>query len=70
MRRHSARAVLGFTAALAALACGPTASGVYCQSGPRYGTECYARPDVVDPPGAPYEAPDPTEGERAGPALQ
>ena len=36
----------------AATACGP-GSGVYCQSGSKYGTDCYAEPDVREPPGQP-----------------
>ena len=35
-----------------ATACGP-GSGVYCQSGSKYGTDCYAEPDVRQPPGQP-----------------
>jgi hypothetical protein len=49
--------------ALTALACGPGA-GVYCQSGPKYGTECYSEADVRNPPGEqrPHEEP-PRKGE-------
>jgi len=32
-------------------ACGP-ASGTYCQSGPKYGTQCYSQMDL-QPPGSP-----------------
>ncbi|MGC4090597.1 MAG: hypothetical protein QM756_22545 [Polyangiaceae bacterium] len=32
-------------------ACGP-GGGAYCQSGSRYGTQCYAEPDVRQPPGS------------------
>ena len=32
-------------------ACGP-AGGTYCQSGPKYGTECYSQMDL-QPPGSP-----------------
>jgi len=34
-----------------ALACGP-AGGTYCQSGPKYGTQCYSKMDL-QPPGSP-----------------
>lgn len=32
-------------------ACGP-AGGTYCQSGPKYGTQCYSKMDL-QPPGSP-----------------
>jgi hypothetical protein len=38
--------------------CGP-GGGTYCQSGPKYGTKCYAQPDVTDPPGSRREPEDP-----------
>lgn len=34
---------------LATSAC--AANGAYCQTGPKYGTQCYAEPDVRQPPG-------------------
>jgi hypothetical protein len=37
--------------ALGLPACGPGA-GSYCQSGPKYGTQCYSQMDL-QPPGAP-----------------
>ena len=45
---------------LAALmaACGPD-GGTYCQSGPKYGTQCYSKMDL-QPPGSPP----PPAGER------
>ncbi|HYQ44221.1 MAG TPA: hypothetical protein VER11_19700 [Polyangiaceae bacterium] len=36
-------------------ACGP-AGGTYCQSGPKYGTQCYSKMDL-QPPGSPPPAP-------------
>jgi hypothetical protein len=39
-------------AGLLLAACGP-GSGTYCQTGPKYGTECYAEPDVRQPAGQP-----------------
>jgi len=39
--------------------CGPAGGGTYCQSGPRYGTQCYSNADVTAPPG---QRP-PTQGE-------
>jgi hypothetical protein len=36
-------------------ACGPD-GGTYCQSGPKYGTQCYSRMDV-QPPGSPPPPP-------------
>ena len=36
-------------------ACGP-AGGTYCQSGPKYGTQCYSRMDL-QPPGSPPPPP-------------
>ena len=51
---------------IAVAACGP-GSGTYCQTGAKYGTQCYAEPDVRRTgPGAP-EAPDHTDGSE-GPA--
>jgi hypothetical protein len=50
--RH--RVWLLLTVALGACGCGgalPRGSGTYCQSGPKYGTECYSDIDVTDPPG-------------------
>jgi len=41
--------------AVSAVACGP-AGGTYCQSGPKYGTQCYSRMDL-QPPGAPPPPP-------------
>jgi len=32
-------------------ACGPN-GGTYCQSGPKYGTQCYSKMDL-QPPGSP-----------------
>jgi hypothetical protein len=55
--RHIALLTLVVTAAAG---CGPGA-GTYCQSGPKYGTRCYAEPDVRRGPGA-GEAPDHTDG--------
>jgi hypothetical protein len=46
-----------------ATACGP-GSGVYCQSGSKYGTDCYAEPDVRQPPGQPRRPEE--EGPRKG----
>ena len=58
-------ALLGLVLAAAA-GCGP-GSGTYCQSGPKYGTQCYAQPDVSRTgPGAP-EAPDHTDGSETPP---
>lgn len=34
-----------------ALGCGP-GSGTYCQTGPKYGTQCYSQMDL-QPPGSP-----------------
>ncbi|MBI5537516.1 MAG: hypothetical protein HY898_32640 [Deltaproteobacteria bacterium] len=34
-------------------ACYAPGSGTYCQSGPKYGTSCYAPMDVTQAPGAP-----------------
>jgi hypothetical protein len=39
-------------------ACGPGA-GTYCQSGPKYGTQCYSQMDL-QPPGSP---PTPADGQ-------
>jgi hypothetical protein len=42
---------------LASLAgCGPQ-GGTYCQSGPKYGTQCYSKMDL-QPPGSPPSIPD------------
>jgi hypothetical protein len=44
-------------------ACGP-GGGTYCQSGSKYGTQCYSQMDVSNPPG---QRPDPApagSGER------
>jgi hypothetical protein len=44
-------------------ACGP-GSGVYCQSGPKYGTQCYSEADVrEDPKQRGTEQPGPRKGE-------
>ncbi len=53
------RALIGVLLSGAAFACGPGA-GTYCQTGNRYGTECYSRADVESPPGAPGR---PADGE-------
>ena len=45
---------------LATSACG-VGSGTYCQSGPKYGTQCYAEPEIRG--ASAYEAPDHTDGE-------
>ena len=36
--------------------CGP-GGGTYCQSGPKYGTQCYSQMDL-QPPGTPPPSPD------------
>jgi hypothetical protein len=49
--------LLTLTCAMAVLsACGP-GGGTYCQTGPKYGTQCYSRMDV-QPPGSPPPPPD------------
>jgi hypothetical protein len=49
--------LLTLTGAMAALSgCGP-GGGTYCQSGPKYGTQCYSRMDL-QPPGSPPPPPD------------
>jgi hypothetical protein len=49
---------------LATLGCGP-GSGTYCQTGSKYGTQCYAEPDVTSPPGShPEPTEHPPKGER------
>ncbi len=53
-------AILACVAA-AAVACGP-GSGTYCQSGAKYGTSCYAEPEVRHSGPGSYEAPDHTDG--------
>lgn len=61
--RALVRFVSGMLAAGALAGCGP-GSGVYCQSGAKYGTQCYAEPDVQQPPGQPRPAQDgPRKGE-------
>jgi hypothetical protein len=50
--------VLGLSVAC----CGP-GGGTYCQSGPRYGTQCYSRQDLA-PPGSPPVNPDPNDPRR------
>lgn len=40
--------VFGALAGAALLGCGP-GSGTYCQTGPKYGTQCYAEPDIAGP---------------------
>ena len=47
---------LALVFALALPACGPGA-GSYCQSGPKYGTQCYSQMDL-QPPGTPPVSPD------------
>jgi hypothetical protein len=48
---------------LLSIGCGPGA-GAYCQSGPRYGTQCYTESDLNSPPGAPRRPGDePHKGE-------
>lgn len=52
---------------LATIGCSGAAGvgDTYCQSGPRYGTECYSGVDVRSPPGRqgpPEMGPDPEEG--------
>jgi len=41
--------LVGLASVLAA--CGPQ-GGTYCQSGPKYGTQCYSKMDL-QPPGSP-----------------
>jgi hypothetical protein len=52
----SARKTLGLCVLFGTLtgACGP-GGGTYCQTGPRYGTQCYSTVDVSNPPG--YKGP-------------
>ncbi|HET9959116.1 MAG TPA: hypothetical protein VFQ61_31715 [Polyangiaceae bacterium] len=61
-RRFAFSSTAMFLALLAApgwvAACGPN-GGTYCQSGPKYGTQCYAMPDVEHTPGAPPPMADP-----------
>ena len=40
-------------------ACGPN-GGTYCQSGPKYGTQCYSQMDLQPPGSAPPPAGDRT----------
>jgi hypothetical protein len=57
------RCVSGMVVAAALAGCGP-GSGVYCQSGSKYGTQCYAEPDVQQPAGQPRPVQDgPRKGE-------
>jgi hypothetical protein len=42
--------------AVALPGCGPN-GGTYCQSGPKYGTQCYSQMDL-QPPGTPPVQPD------------
>ncbi len=42
--------------AVALAGCGPN-GGTYCQSGPKYGTQCYSQMDL-QPPGTPPVQPD------------
>ena len=66
-----ARLALAQVAVLVGLlvsACGPGAS-TYCQSGSKYGTQCYAEPDVRQPPGAPRPVDDP-RGKPESPKIQ
>ncbi len=59
--RHGSLIGLVFISLVSACAPG---SGTYCQTGPRYGTQCYAEPDVRQPPGAPRPVPEsPRKGE-------
>ncbi len=41
---------------LTLIGCGP-GGGTYCQTGPKYGTQCYSRMDL-DPPGTAPSQPD------------
>jgi len=59
----TSRALLFAALAAVLVGCGP-GSGVYCQSGPKHGTQCYAEPDVRQPPGQPRPIEDgPRKGE-------
>ena len=51
MAKFSILIVLATAAATLSSACGPGA-GAYCQSGPKYGTQCYSQLDL-QPPGSP-----------------
>jgi hypothetical protein len=56
---------------LALGACAMTpGSGTYCQSGAKYGTQCYAEPDVKEPPGAAREPPDPPQKGESNPSSR
>ena len=50
--------------ALPLLGCGSAGSGTYCQSGAKYGTQCYSQADVGSPPGQRPPAPADSSGER------
>ncbi|MFZ5890766.1 MAG: hypothetical protein ACOY0T_06910 [Myxococcota bacterium] len=45
---------------MALAGCSGAGAGTYCQSGSRYGTQCYAEPDVRQPPGSRRYDEDPT----------
>ena len=44
------------------IGCGP-GGGTYCQSGPKYGTQCYSQMDL-QPPGSPPPSPGDRNRER------
>ena len=50
-------------ALVATTACGP-GSGTYCQSGAKYGTQCYSQADVSNPPGQRPDPPREPSGDR------
>lgn len=53
------RLALAFALAASVTGCWSTNSGVYCQSGPRYGTQCYSAADLRAPGQASPSNPDP-----------
>ena len=57
---------LVLAALLLTLGACPSTAQTYCQSGPKYGTQCYAPEDVEDPPGSAHEAPDHTDDDPRG----
>lgn len=49
--------VLGF--GLGLVGCSGAQGGTYCQSGSKYGTQCYSLADIQSPPGQPPPPPTP-----------